>query len=94
MNEAYDTFALVWCERDIEVSYQANWLNSDHCHIELRCAERLPVTETGYRSHFVIDDVVPDEDDVRTYVLAWLDDAARNPNWARYLEDSKQLNLF
>lgn len=94
VREGYNTFDLIWCERDIAVSYQANWLNSDHCHIELRCAERLPVTETGYRSHFVIDDAFTDEDDVRGYILAWLDEAARDRNWARHLEDSKQLNLF
>ena len=28
MRDGYDTFALVWCERNIEVGYQANWLNS------------------------------------------------------------------
>ena len=54
----------------------------------------MPVTETGYRSHFVIDDAVSDRDEVRTYVLAWLDEAAHNPDWQRYLEDSKQLKLF
>ncbi|SLN12583.1 hypothetical protein ROG8370_00257 [Roseovarius gaetbuli] len=94
MGDGYDSFDLVWCERDIEVRYQANWLNTDHCHIELHCAERLPVTETGYRSHFVPGDAVTDEDDVRRYILAWLDEVARDPSWARHLEDSKQLNLF
>jgi hypothetical protein len=94
VRNGYDTFDLFWCERDIEVRYQANWLNSDHCHIELRCAERLPVTETGYRSHFVPEGVFSGEDEIRTYVLTWLDEAARDPNWARYLEDSKQLKLF
>ena len=39
MGDGYDSFDLVWCERTIVVRYQVNWLNSDHCHIELRCAE-------------------------------------------------------
>ena len=29
-------------------SHEANWLNSDYDHIELRAVEKLPVTETGY----------------------------------------------
>lgn len=94
MREGYDTFSLTWCERDIEVSYQANWLSSGNWHIELRCSERLPVTETGYRSHFMPTDAFSNEDDLRTCVLAWLDTAAHDPNWQRYLEDSKQLKLF
>ena len=85
---------MLWCDRDIEVSYRANWLNSDHCHIELRCTERLPVTETGYRSHFVPEGTVSDREDVHAYVLTWLDEAARDPSWPRHLEDSKQLKLF
>ena len=94
MSDGYDSFDLIWCERTIAARYQVNWLRSDHCHIELRCAERLPVTETGYRSLFVIDGAISDRDSVRAYVLAWLDDAARDPNWQRYLQDSKQLRLF
>jgi len=92
--DGYEILQLVWCARNIEVSYQANWLNSEHCHIELRCPERLPVTETGYRSHFVPGDAVPDREVVRAYILAWLDEAARDPNWQRHLEDSRQLKLF
>ena len=94
MREDYETFTLVWSEREIEVSVRADWLNTGHWHIELRCAERLPVTETGYRSHFVQDGAFSDHDDVRTYVLDWLETAARDPNWTRYVEDRKQLKLF
>ena len=94
MRDGYDTFDLVWCARNIEVRCQANWLNSSYWHIELRCEERLPVTETGYRSHFVIDDAISDQEDVHAYVLAWLDETAREPSWQRQIEDNKQLKLF
>ena len=65
MHDGYETFMLVWCARNIEVSYQANWLNSSYCHIELRCEERLPVTKTGYRSQFVPQGAVPVREVVR-----------------------------
>lgn len=94
MREGYQSFELIWQKRTIEVSYQANWLNSDTWHIELRCSDRLPVTETGYRSHFLCDPGFEDEQAVMTFIIAWLDDAARDPSWTRYIEDSRQLDLF
>ncbi|MFK7875910.1 MAG: hypothetical protein AB8B71_09040 [Paracoccaceae bacterium] len=33
---------------------------------------------------------VSDADDIRIYVLAWLDEAVRDSNCARFLENSKQ----
>ena len=94
MAKNFETFSLVWCDHDIEISVQANWLNTGHWHIELRCTARLPVTETGYRSHFVPDGMFSGQDDVRMYVLDWLETAAGDPSWTCYVEDSKQLKLF
>ena len=94
MREEYETFALMWRGRKVEVSYQANWLNSGHWHIELRCAERLPVTETGYRSHFVILAPHTDRNEIAALVRSWLETAAETPVWRKHLEDSRQLKLF
>lgn len=94
MDDAYKSFTLAWSERDIEVRYQANWLNSGQWHIELWCEERLPVTETGYRSHFVPMAELADEAAIRAFVLAWLDEAAKSLKWRRYVEESRQLKLF
>ena len=90
----YETVTVVWCDLEIAVSYQADWLSSGQWHIELRCAARLPVTQPGYRSHFVQTDAIADAEDVPTFVMAWLDVAAQDPTWLRHLEDSKQLKLF
>lgn len=90
----YETFELIWQDRTVEVCYQANWLNSGHWHIELRCAERLPVTETGYRSNFVILDLCAGQADIAVLVTSWLDAVAAEPAWRKYLEDSRQLKLF
>jgi len=94
MEAEYETFILVWCEREIEVRHQENWLNTCYWHVELRCSERLPVTETGYRSHFVPAAEFANESDVRTFVESWLDEAALSPAWQQYLADSRQLKLF
>ncbi len=42
-----------WPGVRIDVSHVPNWLNSDFDHIELRCDPVLPVTKSGYRSHFI-----------------------------------------
>lgn len=94
MADGYQTFELTWQERTITASYQPNWLNGHYCHIELRCTERLPVTETGYRSHFIhlADEV--DAETIKAYITAWLDSAADTKAWRQYLENSRQLTLF
>lgn len=94
MAAEYETFELVWQERTVAVSFKTNWLQTGHCHIELRSADRLPVTETGYRSQFVSDPTLTHAADIAAYVNHWLDEAADNIVWRRYLEDSRQLNLF
>jgi len=92
--DGYETLILVWEGRSVEVSYQANWLNSGQWHIELRCDDPLPVTTTGYRSAFLPTDIIEDAAEIDGYVLAWLDYAAEDPAWQRLVEGSRQLKLF
>ena len=88
------TFELVWTDRTLFVSYRADWFNTGHCHIELRSDERLPVTETGYKSHFMSAAGFDSVADVEVFVLAWLDDAATDKAWLAYVAASRQLTLF
>lgn len=94
MSEGYTTLNLVWEQRAIAVSYQSNWLGLSHWHIELRCKDALPVTETGYRSRFVPCDALASELDIEGFVMAWLDQAATAEAWQEYLVESRQLKLF
>lgn len=94
MREDYQTFTITWDEQVVEISYHPNWLNSTWCHVELRADDKLPVTETGYRSRFVPMTDVPDADTLRKMVRDWLDDAAHRPAWQRYQEERRQLKLF
>ena len=65
-------------------------------HIEVRSAESvpLPITETGYRSLFILPERLEEYGDPATYVLAWLDHEAQSAAWKRYEADRKQLGLF
>ena len=94
MAEGYERFDLNWQDRLIFVSYQANWLNSAHLHIELRSEDDLPLTHTGYRSCFIPSTEPATESDVRNLVTSWLDEAAQFRDWTRKLENSRQLKLF
>lgn len=60
-------------------------------HIELHCENRiaLPVTETGYRSHFIPIGTAALEGGPVAYVTAWLDYEAERTVWR-----GTQLSLF
>lgn len=85
---------IVWEEIEIDVSHKTNWLNTGYDHLELRAGERLPVTETGYRSHFIHPDELALFDSLEDFVRQWLDKAAEDKSWQKYLVDRQQLSLF
>jgi hypothetical protein len=100
---ATDTFT--WRGITIQVEYEADWLGaaargSFHAtaHLQLRtlCPERaqLPVTETGYRSHFLPMGEVEAAGGPVAYALAWLDYMAQSREWRRIEQESRQLSLF
>lgn len=68
-------------------------------HLEVRSTNpegvRLPITDTGYRSHFHPPGTIEaNGGDVIAHVIAWLDEAEANPEWRRYIEVSRQGELF
>ncbi|MDP9592080.1 UNVERIFIED_ORG: hypothetical protein J2W19_004662 [Shinella zoogloeoides] len=68
------------------------------CHLTLktiqpeRCA--LPVTETGYLSHFTDPVCVEEAGGPLAYVAAELDATARSKKWRQREETLRQLSLF
>jgi hypothetical protein len=86
---------LIWNGIKIIVTHRPN-----HCgeidHIELTSENRvpLPVTETGYRSHFVPERQVEPYGSALAYVQAWLDHEAMKPQWRAYVAASRQMSLF
>jgi hypothetical protein len=89
------TTMLIWNGIKIIVTHRPN-----HCgeidHIELTSENRvpLPVTETGYRSHFVPERQVEPYGSALAYVQAWLDHEAMKPQWRAYVAASRQMSLF
>ncbi len=65
-------------------------------HLEI-CSDDgspLPITETGYRSHFFVGDEPPSVKEVISFVEEWLVKEANTKKWLEYCETSKQMSLF
>tara|TARA_R110002096_G_scaffold188216_2_gene368094 strand:- start:154 stop:483 length:330 start_codon:yes stop_codon:yes gene_type:complete len=103
--ENYDRQIIDWHGYRIEIAYCRSWSPSVEdiygyamSHIEIRTIEPerapLPITETGYRSHFVHEPVVVEWGGPEALVRALLDDAAKSAEWKELEESRKQLSLF
>ncbi|MEM7242986.1 MAG: hypothetical protein AAF429_12440 [Pseudomonadota bacterium] len=68
--------------------------NSEFHHIELRADRPLPMTETGYRSHFMHKEQFEQYADLKTFILDWFNEAAESKKWARIQENYAQPSLF
>jgi hypothetical protein len=90
---------LDWRGMLVQVSYNPNWSGmSLIAHLEIETQEPvrapLPMTETGYRSHFIGQGIVEEAGGPAAYVWAWLEDAAKHKGWAIIDAEARQLALF
>jgi hypothetical protein len=95
---------LEWQGIAVSVSYEPNWSrvtaasDAATAHLEIRAVSPeqtpLPVTDTGYRSHFLPRGIVENAGGAVAYAKAWLDDAAKSPAWKKREQQSRQLCLF
>ena len=102
----YERHTLDWRGMLIEVRYCRSWtkLHSGHpdefhmAHIEIETIEParavLPITETGYRSHFLHFEEVDQAGGPVGYVEAWLNHMAQSREWLDHEQTSRQLSLF
>lgn len=81
---------ITWRSVEIEITYTPDKFGMVD-HIELRTENKapLPVTETGYRSHFMNKEAVAHYGGAVAFVKAWLDHQAERTNWS-----NAQLSLF
>jgi len=87
---------ITWEGRDIRLSYSPRWCTQiDHIEVQSVDGRPLPITETGYKSHFFgpVEPIMP-MSEIEAMVRAWLDSEARKPSWQHDLLTSQQLSLF
>lgn len=91
-------YRFTWRGIEIEARYTPlQWKVIAHLEIESIAPEHapLPITETGYRSHFHQPGTVEASGgDVVAQVIAWLDEEAENSEWKRHFESCRQFSLF
>lgn len=97
--QRYVTKQIVWEGFDIDVRYCCQWLQSsgmDLVHLEIMSADRrrLPLTETGYKSHFTSRATIDDAGGAVAFVLAWLAETSQSQAWQRHREEQAQACLF
>ncbi len=83
----------------IEITYVETYCASlGMAHLEVRVIEPerhpLPITETGYKSHFIAHDEVMACGSPEGYLRAWLKSAETSKQWQQVLRDREQLTLF
>jgi hypothetical protein len=92
------TYRFTWQSIEIEAAYTPLW-HKIAAHLEIRSINperaRLPITETGFRSHFHQPGTIEARGgDVVAQVIAWLDEEAAKPEWRAYAEANRQGELF
>lgn len=92
---------ILWQGIEIEITYTKSYSKAYHeiygyplSHIEIRAKEALPVTETGYYSHFSPAPSPDDFADMKTFICEWLDEEAKSPEWKNRQEACRQYSLF
>jgi len=98
MEQQPQTHRFIWQGIEIEARYwPIKWGVTAHLEVQSISPERapLPITETGYRSHFHPHGTMEaGGGDVVAQVIAWLDEAARSPEWREHVERGRQGELF
>ena len=102
MTRIIETFEANWNGIRLEISWEPDWLGIEarhevaaaHLQVRSQGDKPLPITETGYRSHFTARSAVAAAGGPVEYVLAWLDAAADTPAWRRKAAAARQLTLF
>lgn len=81
---------IMWRGVQVEITFTPDAFGMAD-HIELRTENKtaLPVTETGYRSHFMASGTVAEHGGAIAFVTAWLDHEAERSGW-----HGAQLALF
>ena len=96
----YTDHHIEWEGIAVLVKWCPSWLGgSTHhqiAHLEIHAANKtpLPITETGYKSHFIDKETVAALGGPVAYARTWLDEAAASPEWKAKAEASRQLSLF
>lgn len=99
----YELHRIEWNGIGIEVRYAPEWLalhdtDYDVAHVEIEAvAPRrapLPITETGYRSHFTSKAVIDSYGGAVAFARAWIQAEEGKSEWQAFAQSRRQMTLF
>lgn len=102
MNTDYETQKITWGGIEIEIRWASNWMDFDdgtsmgHLEIQSIAPEHcpLPMTETGYRSHFIHADELNESGCALNFVEDWLAEESNCNKWLERKFAFDQMELF
>jgi hypothetical protein len=99
MSEQSQIHTTCWNGIDIQIEYYPTRFGGAISHVGIKSInperQKLPITSTGYRSHFVpVGTIEANPGDLVSQVHAWLDEAAQSPEWQAHLANQAQGDLF
>ena len=93
MAEATEIHQVMWQEIPVTITYEVNWLGLC-AHLQLRAGERLPITDTGYKSLFLSAEAIVASGGAIAFATGLLEEAATSSAWKHYWQERQQLTLF
>ncbi len=94
-DENTEIHKITWQGRKIEIRYQPrSFAGCAHLEIRSKTERPLPITATGYRSHFTAREDIEHQGGPVAFVETWLEIAAQTSSWQRSLKSGHQLSLF
>ena len=103
MNGSTERHRSEWNGILLEITYEPQWLppsilGEDLAHLQV-CSlcptdAPLPITETGYRSHFIAASAIAAAGGPVAYVDVWLTVESDAPAWRESEQAARQLALF
>ena len=97
-NARKTTSTLIWRGIRCRVSHQPDYLSQGWSHLEIEALQPrrapLPITETGYLSHFCDEDEVAAAGVPAAFFERWLNAEARSKRYAKAKAAFDQYDLF
>jgi hypothetical protein len=86
---------LTWEGMTMTITYTPKrFADFDHIEVLTQNRQPIPITETGYRSHFLHHEALAPYTTAHDFVIAWLEHDAKLPEWQALKQASRQLSLF
>lgn len=88
---SYQTLSLKWRDINFVLRFNPAYIGlNDVAHIEIKCDEPLPLTDTGYKSIFITSQDITDIRIAAALVMDSMEREAKKKNW----HADRQLSLF